>query len=203
MTQTQDTEITLGTGKLLGIFFGLVTLCAVFFTMGYLLGRSTGPAGATTQMVGTVPSGSPANKPAAGNKTDITVQPAPAGTGPDSSFYNSVNNKTPDTQLQPPQTSAPPDQTAKPPEQAGTPAPEMKNAPAGSYMVQVAAVSKKEDADILVAALRKKEYPVFIVSNVPGDALFHVQVGPFTDPKEAETMRSRLAGDGYNAIVKK
>jgi DedD protein len=32
--------------------------------------------------------------------------------------------------------------------------------------------------------------------------LFHVQVGPFTDRKDAEAMRTRLSGDGYNAIVK-
>jgi DedD protein len=69
-------------------------------------------------------------------------------------------------------------------------------------MVQVAAVSKREDADILVSALQKKQYPVFVAS-APGDALFHVQVGPFTDPKDAEAMRSRLSADGYNAIVKK
>jgi cell division septation protein DedD len=65
----------------------------------------------------------------------------------------------------------------------------------------VAAVSKQEDAEILVSALRKKQYPVFI-ANVPGDPLFHVQVGPFSTQLDAETMRNRLAGDGYNAIVK-
>jgi cell division protein FtsN len=30
-----------------------------------------------------------------------------------------------------------------------------------------------------------------------------VQVGPFTDVKEAETMRARLVNDGYNPILKK
>ena len=40
-----DAEITLGTGKLLGIFFGLAALCAVFFTMGYMLGRSSAALG--------------------------------------------------------------------------------------------------------------------------------------------------------------
>jgi len=50
--------------------------------------------------------------------------------------------------------------------------------------------------------LQKKQYPVFIAS-VPGDSLFHVQVGPFSDPKDAEAMRARLAGEGYDAIVKK
>src|SRR5262249_57759892 len=39
--ESQDTEITLGTGKMLGLFFGLVALCAVFFGMGFSLGRST------------------------------------------------------------------------------------------------------------------------------------------------------------------
>ena len=68
-------------------------------------------------------------------------------------------------------------------------------------MVQVAAVSKQEDAEILVSLMQKKQYPVFI-ANAPGDPLFHVQVGPFTDKKDAEAMRTRLAGDGYNAIVK-
>lgn len=38
---SQDTEITLGTGKMLALFFGLVALCAVFFGMGFSLGRSS------------------------------------------------------------------------------------------------------------------------------------------------------------------
>jgi cell division protein FtsN len=33
--------------------------------------------------------------------------------------------------------------------------------------------------------------------------LFHVQVGPFTDIKEAEGVRSKLVSDGYNPILKK
>jgi cell division septation protein DedD len=71
------------------------------------------------------------------------------------------------------------------------------------YVVQVAAVSKHQDAEALVNALRKKQYPVFIASNEPLDRLFHVQVGPFSDLKDAETMKGRLAGDGYNPIVKR
>ena len=41
MTVDQDTEITLGTGKMLALFFGLVGLCAVFFGVGFSLGRSS------------------------------------------------------------------------------------------------------------------------------------------------------------------
>ena len=70
-----------------------------------------------------------------------------------------------------------------------------------SSVVQIAAVRRQEDADALVKALRKKQYPVFVASNAP-DKLFHVQVGPFADTKEAEAMRQRLIGDGYKPILK-
>ena len=36
-----DTEITLGTGKMLALFFGLVILCAIFFGMGFTMGKSS------------------------------------------------------------------------------------------------------------------------------------------------------------------
>jgi DedD protein len=176
---SQDTEIVLSTGKLLGIFFALVVVCSVFFTMGYLLGRSTS-YGSRTQIVGTVTTGgSAAGKPSAVNKAPETPPPAPSS-------------------AQPTQTAA---ATGSAPSPGSGQATEIKASPNGSYTVQVAAVSKQEDAEILVSALRKKQYPVFMAGG-SGDALFHVQVGPFSDPKDAETMRSRLASDGYNAIVK-
>lgn len=191
-TPSQDTEITLGTGKLLGIFFGLVILCAIFFTLGYMLGHSGSPSGATTLVSNVPSSGAPANKPTAGNKN---AEAAPVATQPANS-----NPPTASASSTPPAAD-----TAKAQDQndsSKNAPPELKAAANGTYMVQVAAVSKQEDAEILGAALRKKQYPVLIVSNVAGDSLFHVQVGPFNDPKEAETMRSRLANDGYNAIVK-
>jgi cell division septation protein DedD len=181
-----DTEITLGTGKLLGIFFALTILCAVFFTMGYLLGKSTAN-GNHTEIAGAAPSGgSAAGKPSAVNKApDVpAAAPSPDATAQQSSASN--NNST----------SAPASQASPAP--AVT---EIKSSPGGSYTVQVAAVTKQEDADILASALRKKQYPVFIASSV-GDALFHVQVGPFSSQQDAETMKNRLSSDGYNAIVK-
>ena len=202
MGATPDTEITLGTGKLLGIFFVVAAICAAFFTMGYLLGRSSSPGSAATTVVSTVPGGNAANKPSAGGGKTPDAQNCPTGSancsptanGPDSSFYATVSVKEPPA-TKPPGTTA----SSKTP---AAPA-ELKEVPAGSYTVQVAAVSKQEDADILVNALRKKQYPVFVVANMPGDSYFHVQVGPFSDFKEADAMRSRLASDGYNAIVKK
>lgn len=70
----------------------------------------------------------------------------------------------------------------------------------GSWMVQIAAVSHTEDADVLVGALRKKGYAVSVHRD-PTDALMHVQVGPFGSHNDATTMRQKLINDGYNAMI--
>ena len=198
--QEQDREIILSTGKLLGVFFALAIVCGVFFTMGYLLGKSTS-AGGRTEIVGAVPTGgSSAGKPSAANKTPETItQTCPPGSPHCASAAGSdtsTSGKNADqSAAQPPSTGKSTDQSSQ---SSGT---EIKTGAGGSFMVQVAAVTKQEDAEILVTALRKKQYPVFI-ANSSGDPLFHVQVGPFSERKDAEAMRSRLSGDGYNAIVK-
>ena len=69
--------------------------------------------------------------------------------------------------------------------------------------MQVAAVSKQEDATSLVDALQKKQYPALIAAPIATDKLFRVQVGPFSDIKDAEGMRTRLIADGYSPILKK
>ncbi len=73
-------------------------------------------------------------------------------------------------------------------------------ASAGSVMVQIAAVSQQEDADVLMSALRKRGYAV-AGRREPLDGLIHVRIGPFKTRDEAETWRQKLLSDGYNAIV--
>jgi DedD protein len=199
--EVRDTEITLSTGKLLGIFFALAIVCGVFFTMGYLLGKSTS-AGGRTEIVATVPSSS-AGKPYAGNKTpEAVTQTCPPGS-PNCAPVSSSTDNTPAAKASDQASTAQPSSGSKTPDQSTgqSTSADVKSGAASSFMVQVAAVSKQEDAEILVTALRKKQYPVFI-ANAAGDPLFHVQVGPFSDRKDAEAMRTRLSGDGYNAIVK-
>jgi DedD protein len=215
MAASQDTEITLGTGRLMGLFFGLVVVCALFFGFGYTLGRgSAKQSGSIVAQEGTAP----ATMPTAGNKPGATTghgasqsEKAPdctaSGTdcstsatnqqgSQDMSFYKSVEQKDAPTQLE------------KPAEQAKTPAPEIKGTPlngssvGSGFMVQVAAVSKKEDADLLKSALQGKQYPV-VITSLPNDKLFHVQVGPFSEMKDAEAMKARLTNDGYTPILKK
>ncbi len=68
-------------------------------------------------------------------------------------------------------------------------------------MVQVAAVSHQEDADVLTSALKRRGYGVTARPDA-NDHLIHVQVGPFNNRKDAEAMRQKLLSDGYNAILK-
>jgi DedD protein len=196
--QIRDTEITLSTGKLLGIFFFLAILCGVFFTMGYMLGKSTGSSD-RNEIVGAAPaSGGAAGKPAAGNKVQAQPQASSADTNHGASTPTAdANLKNPDVSTNPPSS---PGKTADQSSSQATGSNAANSAP-GSFMVQVAAVSKQEDAEILKAALQRKQYPVFIATSA-GDPLFHVQVGPFTDRKDAEAMKTKLAADGYGAIVK-
>jgi DedD protein len=219
MEPEQDTEITLGTTKLLGLFFGLVIICAVFFALGYTLGRKS-DAGIT------------AASPAVPLQT--SNGPKPGGTAspqsaPQMGFYKAVEQKDASSQLTPatnapssapsaggqapassPSTSSPGSSsgtssagTQAPSSQSANPPDPMAALPTAGYVVQVAAVTKQEDADALVDALKKKEYPAFVATNSASEKLFRVQVGPFSDIKDAEAMRFRLINDGYNPIVKK
>ena len=188
---SQDTEITLGTGKMLALFFGLVALCAVFFGVGFSLGRSS-----VRIMSPDLPAATPATsaslRPSAVNTVSTT---APA----DMTFYKAVQSK--DDNPQP----ASPDASTAAPDTAPAPVPAATDPaapPLNAYYVQVAAVTKSEDAEALVDALKKKQYPAFSTTT-PADKLIHVQVGPYADIKEAEGMRARLVGDGYNPILKK
>jgi DedD protein len=216
MDPSPDTEITLGTAKLLGLFFGLVIICAVFFALGYTLGRKSDTGLAAASPAVPLPTTSNGIKPGGSS----SPQPAPAMT-----FYKAVEQKEANPQLTPASPDAassnpaaasqapasspaasPPGASPGTPAQSsqtGNPPDPMAALPTAGYFVQVAAVSKQDDADALVDALKKKQYPAFVASNSATDKLFRVQVGPFTDIKDAEGMRSRLINDGYNPILKK
>lgn len=212
-------EISLGTGTILGIFFALALLCAVFFGFGYAMGRrSAQPAVAAVEptstggLFGSL-------KPSAGNllgsgsqqKRDAAkVVPAPSAAP---NLVPDANEEVP-AQTDPQSTS---DRTAvvvRPSAKSSSSAPvsatnaDPQGTPSmpavsssGTAIVQVAAVSHQEDADLLLSALKKRGYAVMIRHEAQ-DRLLHVQVGPFASKKDADLMRQRLLADGYNAIVK-
>lgn len=197
----EDREITLGTGKLLGFFFGLVVLCAFFFVAGFTLGRNSAPARPAAEVL---PAPVPASTTVKPSPAKTALQPdcsaAPQGCPPAGSNELSFSKPADNTGATPAVAPAAPVAT---PSGIPTTAPDFgKQAAQSSYTVQVAAVSKQQDAEALASALRKKSYQVTVTTPV-SDSLFHVQVGPFADLKEAEAMRTRLLSDGYNPIVKR
>src|ERR1700722_16435260 len=90
MASTQDTEITLGTGKLLFLFFGLVGICALFFAVGYSLGRRSEPAITTASAAG-----SPQVVPGTTKASSGSPATAPM------TFYKSVEQKDANPELTP------------------------------------------------------------------------------------------------------
>jgi DedD protein len=205
--QERDREITLSMGMILSIFFALTLVCALFFGMGYTLGRRSsqsqtsadGTAGDSGNFNGFKPS---PQSPA--------VQPVPTSTAP------AVANNADSTAAAPIESSDSSTATATPPDTASATAtmpastkptalPTQPAAPIQSVqqssIVQVAAVSHQEDADVLLSALKKQGYAVYAQPN-PQDKLIHIQLGPFANRNDANAMRQRLLADGYNAIVK-
>src|SRR5579862_3781596 len=186
--QVEDTEITLTTSKVLALFFALSALCAVFFAIGYLFGKnSVKQVEATVASQPGIIAHTDAPKPSAGP----TVS-APVATPPNSSDTTPAVSAIAKTDSSSPTDNA----TPTPETDASVPR------PTNGYYVQVAAVSKQEDADALIDALKRKQYPAFLPEPAT-DKLFHVQIGPFADIKDAEGIRSRLLSDGYNPIIKR
>jgi DedD protein len=204
-----DREISLGTTTILGIFFALALLCAVFFGFGYSLGRrSVSPVATPSEL--TTGSTTSSSKPAPGNPASPTISKPSA----DATQSAIVPIDSPDTVAQDSQPApgltpvSATVSTARADKPSPTTNPATKLTPtaappsSGSSVVQVAAMSHQEDADVVAADLKRRGYTVAI-RHEPQDKLFHVQIGPFPVRKEADAMRQRLQADGYNnAIVK-
>lgn len=242
---SDDTEITLGAGKLLGLFFLLAAICGIFFSIGYSLGKSSGREQAMNDQPVQMSSASdPApsmatsgdNKPSAAVPVNPETQAsssdeAGAANQPSNlTFYKAVQQNDHAAQPGAEQTgAAPAAATPSGPKviaasaplktaatmATSTPAASTRTAPdvlshtspvtgPGTIVVQIAAVSREDDAVALAGALRKKNYNVFVVNNpVTNDKFYHVQVGPFSTMAEAEAMKAKLIAEGYNPIVKK
>jgi DedD protein len=204
----QDREISLGTTTILGIFFALALLCAVFFGFGYSLGKRSTPPVVSAAELPIVSSESSAPKPAPGSPLTHAVSTLPAAPADDAAPTTIVTDASTTTQPAPALTrvkAVAADFRTDPPNRPATLKPaavtSITAATPGAPVVQVAAVSHQEDADVLVNALKHRGYNV-AVHHEPQDKLLHVQIGPFPTKKDADAMKQRLQTDGYNAIVK-
>ncbi len=182
-------ELVLGNKQLLSLFFLVVVLFAVFFSLGYMVGRSVAPP--TTQAAqpaGTSPG--PAVLP------DRPAQQASGG---------EAAPPPPVTETQPARVEPAAREAAEPAPPAKPAAPEaQENAAlvARQLHLQLAAVRVQADAEALVEALKKKGYPVVLHSET-ADGWHRVLVGPFVTERAAQEMRSQLEKDGYKSILRK
>lgn len=206
----RDREMTLGTSFIIGIFFALVLICAIFFAFGYSLGRRSAlPASGTpAATAASQDTGSSNAKPSSGvpaSQSASSDSDSSPESSPDSSTDSTSDISSSAQQAPPAATQAPRVVPAKlnvkptPASHAAAPAPAISAT--GHLVVQVAAVSRKSDADMLMSALKRHGYDAAIHQS-PQDKLLHVQIGPFATKQDADAMRKKLIGDGYNAIVK-
>jgi cell division septation protein DedD len=183
-------ELILGNRQLLSVFFIVVILLGVFFTMGYIVGRNSG---AVTAEVTPVPSID--TKPAAVETPARAPEPAPVPSTPT------------ETAPQQPATAAPvAERDPEPPKRE--PRAESRTATgshpaAGQTYLQLAATSQHE-ADIMVDVLRKKSFRAMAAEIDERPGTFRVLVGPITDTT-ANKMRADLQGAGFpgNAAIRR
>jgi cell division protein FtsN len=163
---------------LLGVFFAVVVLCAVFFTLGFVLGRNQ-----SAQQAAAPPpeKAQPSTTPAEPQARDLT-------------FYDRVEKPQPSESLpqqKPPQPKPPAPAAAKPATSTGKP-----------IYLQVAAVSQEADAKRLVAELHKLGFDSEI-RPPKEDRLYRVMVGPLASDDLATAAQHRLEAQGFRGILRR
>jgi DedD protein len=171
---------------------------------------------ATSSGWGGTSQSSPSTGSSARDKAVPTAAPDDsAGPTSDWSFYNNATKPAPDDRLSPSAQTSPVSPTPAPPVAAGknqkpstaskvpvpVPIPGATVVPAGSYVLQVAAMRQSVDANAVVTSLKTKRFPAFVV-NPTTDKYYHVQVGPYHDLKSADAAKKGLESAGFKAIVK-
>lgn len=86
---------------------------------------------------------------------------------------------------------------------AATPSPSAEApTPLIGDVLQVGVMAHKENADALAAALKKENFPAFVLAR-HGDPYFRVDVGPYSDSAEALTVKDKLKAGGYGLAIER
>jgi cell division septation protein DedD len=195
---------------LVGFFLGVVLLCAVFFTLGYVMGHNQ--YGGSVQAYSSLTKRvfAPPATDSAPAKTKGGENPAAPNSG-EWDFYgknksdNRINPAKPSTPAPAPSASAKNAPAAPPAPGKGGVAPARFQPPAmpkGAVTLQLAALTRESDALALADALQQKKFPSYVVTPTT-DSLFRVQVGPYGDVKAAEAAKAALDREGFKAIIKR
>ncbi|MCL6565518.1 MAG: SPOR domain-containing protein [Acidobacteriia bacterium] len=188
-TRRSGRDLVLEGRHVLGLFFTVVILCGVFFTLGYVMGRSQH---APSVSADALPSAAPAEvAPAAKSAEESKPAESPAPT--EWNFYKAAEPAAEERLSSPtrPRATAPARSVLKPPLFAQ-----------GAIVLQVAALTKESDALALAQALQEKRFPAFVLTP-SGDKYYRVQVGPYGDVQSAERARQALAKEGFKTMVRR
>ena len=203
--EDQQREIVLGNKQLLSVFFIVVAMMGVAFTIGYIIGRNGGNVSAASlgSAFGSGTAGSSKNAPLASapvtapddappqTSTPVPVQIPSKETPPAES---PAASPAPATAQQ--VTSAPDVATSE------KPAPEKtddRKSASGAIYLQVAAL-KRQDAEHIVHVLSERHFPARLGES-PKEGLFRVLVGPFATMQALADTKSKLRAAGFDSIV--
>jgi len=175
-------ELILGNSQLLSVFFIVVVLIAVFFMMGYIVGRNSSPPGA----LDVAATRKPEPKPLVVDTPREETKPAPAETSSAPPRQTATQQAPPIERPKPPEPK---------PERRATAAPAADQPAAGQSYLQLAATGKHE-ADVMVDVLRKKSFSAMTAEITEKPGTFRVLVGPIPDGGIGK-MRADLESLGF------
>ncbi len=188
---------------LVGLFLGVVLLCGVFFTLGYVMGRNQFGGPVHAEEIRTRETPSPASSAAKSKQSN----PAPSSASGDWDFYGKSSPKNP-AEIPAVATrnggtySAPGAKTK--PVASTTPSARFQPPKMGksAIVLQVSALTRQSDALAMADAIQQKGFPSFVVTPTT-DNFYRVQVGPYADEKSADASKRALEQAGFKSIIKR
>lgn len=204
-------DVVLESRHLVGIFLLMVVISGVVFTLGYVLGRSQYYTQVRAAASGTKAAASPEATPTKSADPSAASQPNASSGLPapsDWDLYRAPEPKKPQELPKPAKSVAAKSKPSSPAQpsspRAVTKTKTLMNAslvPRGATLLQVAALSREDDALALAESLQRKKFPAFV--QTPGaDHYYRVQVGPYADAHSVAIAKRGLEREGFKAIAK-
>ncbi len=188
------------------VFLMGVAACAVFFSLGFLVGYNERPSATVSAAEEINPAGAVPPlvnpPPEIAQSTPTPLAPSPLGELP----TEHIAMAPPAAKPSPAPVAATKPPAPKPATKPKATATTRRATEAAGYTVQVAASREKKDAEKLVKELRARGLDVFVVPPQFSDAkdnLYRVQVGPYATRAEAVRARDRIAKEGFKPFIKK
>jgi hypothetical protein len=192
-------ELILANRQLLSVFFIVVVLLGVFFTMGYIVGRNSGPAQGDIASARkpeskplVVDSTAPQETPSAPVSAPPAQTPAPTSTQPQ---QTAPEEKAEPKAEAPPRPEPPAKKESRKDKTKERPAPASPQPSSGQTYLQLVATAKAE-ADVMVDVLHQKKFKAVAVEIPDKPGLYRVLVGPLADGTLNKT-KSDLTSSGF------